>query len=874
MNPYTDDDGRFEPGTHDTRGYDPGGYDRPVSGRVPVTPPPTGRASVGRASVSPSGPYGSAEPQLGDGYSTDSYEGYGATRYGDRGLYGDGPGGEDPRPGDNRSPSRRRPPARDPKKATTARRRNILIAAFAVFIMLTGGGMAAATFYVDGTPTPDELTLPEATTVYYADGKTVMARLGQENRTIIDEKNMNDAIKNAIVAAEDQTFWTNQGVDFKGVLRALWNNVTGGPTQGASTLTQQYARTAMDLKGVTYSRKLREAVIAWKMGDKYSKEEILGFYLNTVPFGRGTHGAEAAAQAYFHKTINKNAPPEQQLTVSEAMLLVSFVKQPEPDPSDPTGHPGYDPTINAVAKENAVGRWNYVRGSEVSLKYLKQADADAMTFPTTVVKYDSKSQASNMELPTGLVVQHALSELRQTPQFKGREKGYIENGGFQIVTTVDKRAEDAAIQAADLTNPKAPAIDRNQPAEWQAALVSIEPGTGRVLAYFGGKDGTGPDFAGYYYDADGVPTGYGKHPPGSTFKVYDLVTALKKGYSLQSYWDSPPVSKEFPQADRVKGKLGPIHNAGPTTCTPICTLSQAAVNSLNVPMFDLTLNIGAANVLETARDAGIDDMWDANGKRIDLRNANITGSRDIVPGEFSPELGIGQFAVTVVDHANGMATMAASGKRAEAHFVKAVSQHGQQVYGEKLGITKDLGLTPQQIGDLDDTLRKVSTSIPKAGWVLPNTWNVASKTGTWEWKPTDADKNAHVWVTGYTKAIATAVWLGTTTGTYLKPKTGSASNVFGNNYVGPIWQQFMTNATAAMFPHPAASLLHFEPLANVGNLDPVGSVPSPTPAPPPPPPPPTDNPTPTPISTPPPLSPTVPSSGGPPLGGPPAKPTP
>ena len=573
---------------------------------------------------------------------------------------------------------------------------------------------------------------------------------------------------------------------------------------------------------------------------------------------------EAAAQAFFHKTVNKNAPADQQLTVSEAMLLVSFVKQPEPDPADPTGHPGYDPTISPIAKQNAVDRWTYVKGSEVGLGYLKPAEAAALTFPTTVVPFNPKSQASNLDLPTGLVVQHALYELRTTPEFKGRQKGYIENGGFQIVTTIDKRAEDAAIEAADLTNPKAPAIDRNQPAEWQAALVAVEPGTGRVLAYFGGKDGTGPDFAGYYYDEDGVATGYGKHPPGSTFKVYDLVTALKKGYSLQSYWDSPPVSKEFPQADRVKGKLGPIHNAGATTCTPICTLSQAAVNSLNVPMFDLTLNLGAANVLATARDAGIDDMWDANGKRIDLRNADILGSRDIVPGEFSPELGIGQFAVTVVDHANGMATMAAGGKRAEAHFVKSVTQDGKPVYGEKLGITKDLGLTPQQIGDLDDTLRKVSTSVPKAGWVLPNTWNVASKTGTWEWKPTDADKNAHVWVTGYTKAIATAVWLGTTTGTYLKPNNGSASNVFGNNYVGPIWQQFMTKATAALFPNPTPGLLHFDPPAGVGNLDPAGSVPSPTPAAPPP-----DNTTTTTTTTPPPSSPRPPSSPtAPPSGGP------
>src|SRR6185369_11687618 len=202
------------------------------------------------------------------------------------------------------------------------------------------------------------------------------ARLGEENRTIVPPEEMVDSIKQAIVAAEDQTFWTNEGVDFAGVLRAAWNNFTGGETQGASTLTQQYARMAMDLKGATYSRKLREAVIAWKLDDKYSKTDILGFYLNTVPFGRGTHGVEAAAQAFFGKTVKKSAPAAQQLTVSEAMLMVAFVKQPEPNPDDPDGEPGFDPTradtpaqaANSMA--NAKGRWGYVRDSMVKLKYL------------------------------------------------------------------------------------------------------------------------------------------------------------------------------------------------------------------------------------------------------------------------------------------------------------------------------------------------------------------------------------------------------------------------------------------------------------------------------------------------------------------------
>src|SRR5262249_20801103 len=156
--------------------------------------------------------------------------------------------------------------------------------------------------------------------------------------------------------SEDQTFWTNSGVDFGGVLRAAWNNFTGGQTQGGSTITQQYARLAFDLQGATYSRKIREAILAWKLDSKLSKEKILEYYLNAVPSGRTRYGVEAAAQPFFHKTANKTAPAAQQLTKADAMVLASMVKQPEPNPSDPKGQPGYDPTYSPLAEQQARSR--------------------------------------------------------------------------------------------------------------------------------------------------------------------------------------------------------------------------------------------------------------------------------------------------------------------------------------------------------------------------------------------------------------------------------------------------------------------------------------------------------------------------------------
>jgi membrane peptidoglycan carboxypeptidase len=671
-----------------------------------------------------------------------------------------------------------------------ADRRNVLIAAIAVVLLLTGLGVGAGTYYFDSVPTPEQLQLPEATTVYFADGKTPMAKVGSENRTLLKYDEMNDAVKWSIVAAEDQTFWTNDGIDFRGVLRAAWNNITGGDTQGASTITQQYARVAAKLTGVTYSRKLREAVIAWKLADNYSKEDILGFYLNTVPFGRGSYGIEAAAQSYLGKTANKNAPADQQVTLAEAMVLVSMVKQPEPNPDDPQGSPGYDPTRGPVALQNSKDRWNYVRQGLVKTGKLSQAEANALQYPDTIKPYDPDARQSGLDLPTGLAVNHALSELWQTKLFKDKPKGYLQDGGFRIITTIDKRAQDAAEAAADITRDTAPAALRGQPKNWQAALVAVEPGTGRVLAYYGGNKGTGSDYAGWYYTQDGKAVGFGAHPPGSSFKVYDLAEALHQKISLQTHFDSP-ATKEFPESGRTKAtEAGPVRNSSTAACQPSCSLVDATVASLNVPFFELTEKLGVGNVIEMAAKAGIDNMW-----------ANVAGQPQPVrtplagkPGAelapmFSTELGIGQYGVTVLDHTNGLATLAANGKRAQSHFVRSVEKDGQQVYGENLDQT-DIGLTQDQIDQLDATLNKVTAGD------FSKDWDAAGKTGTWQ-AGKSLTQNADTWMVGYTRAIAASVWVGTTDGTGLITKAGR-SDVYGYNYPGPIWQQFMANVTKAM----------------------------------------------------------------------------
>ncbi|MEU4481268.1 transglycosylase domain-containing protein [Micromonospora sp. NPDC023966] len=670
------------------------------------------------------------------------------------------------------------------------RRRHRLLIFLAVLALLAGSGLVAGGYYFDSVPTPTDLKLPESTTVYYADGRTPLAKLGAENRTIVPYDQMNDSAKQAIVAAEDRTFWTNKGVDFKGVLRAAWANVTGGQRQGASTLTQQYARVAADLRGVTYSRKLREAVIAWKLDDKYSKEEILGFYLNTVPFGRGAYGIEAAAQTYFGKTVRRDAPPQQQLTQAEAMVLCAMVKQPEADPADPEGSPGYDPRRNATAKQNSIDRWNYIRDGMMKLGYLTSEQAANLAYPDTVRPIDPDAGRSGLDRPTGLVVNHVLSELRETEPFRGKPDEVIRDGGYRIVTTIDKRVQDAAEAAADIRRDTAPEAVRGQRKNWQAALVAVEPGTGRVLGYYGGDKSSGADYAGWYRDENGQARGFGQHPPGSSFKVYDLAAALENEISVKQRFDSPD-TKEFPESGRTKGSpAGPIRNAEHAPCQPNCALWEATVASLNVTYFELTEKLGTAKVIDMAKRAGVESMWETvkgnpQPQRVDLRDKPA----EEVAGRFSTEVGIGQYGISVLDHANGMATFAAGGKRADAHFVRSVTKGDEKVWSEQLKQT-DLGLDQEAINQLDWTLRRVRAA------KLDNGWDSAGKTGTWQ-AGQSTTQNVHTWMVGWTGALASAVWLGTTDGKPLQTKDGSYE-VYGSTGPGPIWRQFMEQATAAL----------------------------------------------------------------------------
>jgi membrane peptidoglycan carboxypeptidase len=428
-----------------------------------------------------------------------------------------------------------RDPADDRARAKRkrSRRRNIVIAGTAVFLMLAGSGIVGGTYFFDDVTLPENLgNLKQSTVVTYQDG-TVMARLGDETRTMVTIDQISDAAQHAVVATEDMSFYTNDGVDFKGIARALVNNVTGGERQGASTITQQYAKAVLERSDATYGRKLREAVLAVKIKERYENDKILEMYLNTVYFGRHAYGIEAAAQAYFGKSAKD-------LTAAEGMVLAGVIKQPVG--ADGVSGSPYDPKSNV---EMATSRFDWIKGNMVKAKYLKPAEAAAMQYPTNVTAYNPKdaktSSQFGMKESTGLIVHHVMDEMWKLTMPNGEKRfPNIRNGGLKIVTTIDKSMQKAAVDAADPNSENFKKQKFKITGDGlQAALVAVEPGTGQVKAYYGGADGAGTDYAGIFQDPIlNPPTNPnaeipwsqgGAHPPGSSMKVYTMAAGLIAG---------------------------------------------------------------------------------------------------------------------------------------------------------------------------------------------------------------------------------------------------------------------------------------------------------------------------------------------------------
>jgi membrane peptidoglycan carboxypeptidase len=636
--------------------------------------------------------------------------------------------------------------------------------------------VVAGTWFFDDVQLTEPKAEDQVTQLLEADGKTPLATIGEQNRQIVPFQQINPVIGQAVMGAEDKNFLNHHGIDMKGIMRAAWNNFTGGDTQGASTITQQYARHAAELKEISYNRKLREAVLARKMEDVYSKQEILGRYLNSVYFGRGAYGIEAAVKAYFGANRSALTQPGQKdaITAGEAAILASVIKQPEPVKG---GHQGYDPQNNLP---DATERWNYTLGNMVEKGWLKAQDRPA-EYPKTWKKFDPNACRTTCgnDKPTGKIIKYVKQELLSM----GIQQSEWTQGGLRITTTISPKVQKAAEEAVNPKNPDSPMHDLKS--SYKSALVSVDPSTGRVLAYYGGPDGDGVgwDYAGPNYGDDGSFLGGGR-PPGSSFKIYTLAAALTAGYGFDTTWDST--------IKKIGGDT--INNSSRTNlkCDKRrCPLDTATIESYNFPFYWLADKLGPAKVLDAAHAAGVQYIASPTkvGARVDLGKADGSALKG-----FGNEVGFGQYAITPLDHANGIATLANDGVYNKAHFVMKVEKRDQKTgkftaYHNEQNKAKPV-FDKNVVAAIDNVLEKIPGHNNKS---LKNGRDAIAKTGTWEYKDGKSGENGDAWTVGATRSIAASVWVGNydKKNNPLAIKTADGANMSGGSVPGAVWKLFM-----------------------------------------------------------------------------------
>jgi len=812
----------------DPSGYDerqaPDAYRRSSGGRAsvggaaPRGAATVGAASVGAAAVGGRASVGAGRAAVGAGTVGSARVGGAAPAYGARaavaraavrpvspavGGPGDPGGPDDIGPGSGQG--KRGSAAKILNKAAKRRRRtNVLTAAAAVLVILLGGGVVGGTYFFDSVSFEEPTAEQQTTQLLASDNKTVLASLGKFNRSIVPDASINPLIKLAVVSAEDKGFYKHNGIDMKGIARAAWNNFTGGDTQGASTITQQYARYAAKLKEISYNRKLREAVIARKMEDEYSKDQILGRYLNSVYFGRGAYGIEAAVKAYFGPTRSALTPigTKGAITAGEAAILASVIKQPEATAT----HKGYDPDNSLT---DAQDRWNYTIGNMKELGLpggMPEAGVPAgiaapTEYPKTWKKFNSEectTTCANND-PSAKIVKYVKRELRDMGITDARQN----QGGLQIRTTINPEVQEQAEKAANRTSKKSPL---NGMAEtYKSALVAINPENGRVLAYYGGPDAASWDYAGPNYTDDGKQFIGGGRPPGSTFKIYTLLAALSDGYGMDTIWNS--------EEEKVNGG-GKINNSGreggslKCASPKACTLETSVEQSYNFTFYWLADALGPEKVIETAHKAGIQLIGDPETTaRWDIGKLS---EAQLKAKNYGREVGFGQYAITALDHASGVATIANNGVYNKAHFVRDVYERDSKTgkFVAMKGKGEKLKPVTAFSPDVAAAAQNVMQKIPGINGIsLDNGRNAIGKTGTWEFtgKGGKSGDNGDAWMVGATKQLAVSVWVGrekvnkkTKQMDLLPIYKPGGKPMNGGSVPGEIWKTFLDAAMKAM----------------------------------------------------------------------------
>ncbi len=627
--------------------------------------------------------------------------------------------------------------------------------------------------------------LSEATTILWADG-TVMARVYDQNRSVVSFDQIAPVMRDAIVSIEDERFYEHGAVDIQGIARALVSNAGGGGTQGASTLTQQYvknvlveqaveegdaeaAAAAVDADGVDgYARKLREMKLAVGVEKEMSKDEILAAYLNVAYFYNNVYGIEAAAQYYFSK-------PASELALHEAALLAGLVQNPA----------GYNP---AEKEEAAIGRRNVVLGQMLKLGKIDQAAHDAAVAAPLGLVLQPSRQGCLAAASAAYFCDYVTHVVAQDPAFGEtveERQELLRRGGLTIRTTLDPTVQRITQEAVNA------GVNPGQSARSAASVV--EPGTGKILAmaqdttYSVDEDVIGHTTLNYNVSKDmGGGNGFQQ---GSTFKPFTLATWLKAGRSLDSVVASPrsgsdPISAFTACGSKIRSGDTYTYYNSESSSSGSMTVRRATSHSVNTAYVSMEKQLDICDIAATAQSLGV---------------YKASATKNFLTGEVNrnldqnPSMTLGTNLVTPLSIAGAYAAFAAEGTFCKPTAITEVLD----TEGEPLPVPS---ADCKQV--LDPNIARNVTEALEGGWQSGTARGVerigrpvASKTGT-------TNDSADVWFAAYTPQLAAAVWVGHASGT--DSLNGERINgkryrrVYGATIPGPIWANIVGPASEAL----------------------------------------------------------------------------
>ncbi|MGW3414558.1 transglycosylase domain-containing protein [Streptomyces sp. NPDC000888] len=585
-----------------------------------------------------------------------------------------------------------------------------LLGTFLGFCLLGMGAFIVLYMIVD-VPKGNAAAQQQSNVYQYSDGSS-LARTGEVNREVVDLAEVPKGVQKTFVAAENKTFYTDSGIDFKGTARGLFNTLSGKGLQGGSTITQQYVKNFYLTQDQTVTRKLKEMVISLKVDRQTSKDDILAGYINTAYYGRTAYGIQAAAQAYYRVDASD-------LSVEQGAYLASLLQAPSQ----------YDwATATDTGKALVKDRWNYTLDNMVEQGWLDSAKRQDMKFP---VPKDPQG-APGMEGQTGYLVNEADNTLAKQLVTQGaaadldEAKALVDAGGWTIKLNIDKKKQAALEKSVkDKLTSNLDAKERDVDADVQAGAASVDPKTGKVLAMYGGTD----YFKHYINNATRAD-----YQPASTFKPLILAAALEQSAETQ---DKKPItaSTVYDGTSGRKVEGSDIAFAPPNEDDQDygdVTVQTAMNKSINSVFAQMGVDVGMDNVLKVAGDLGMDT------KGVQAVPAQTLGTMGASPLEMA-----GIYA-TLDNHGKKVTPAVVASAEHKDRNVEFPDPIGDQVISEEAADTVTSVLT----GVVDDgTARKSVAQAPDR-----KGQQVAGKTGT-------SDDNKSAWFTGYTPNLVTSVGL-------------------------------------------------------------------------------------------------------------------